>query len=80
MLVSDGVYSRIPQFWFFVGMLFLMLGLAAGPAFRFFYACLSLSAICVARAFQIYQQRRKINRRNRMTVLTETQKIERDTP
>ena len=80
MLVSDLVYYRIPQFWLFIGILFLLLGLAAGPDFRFFYAYLLLSAICIARSFQIYQKRRKISRRNRVTVLTETQKIERDMP
>jgi len=80
MLVSDGFYNRIPQFWLLMGILFLLLGLATGPDFRFFYAYLSLSAICFARAFQIYQHRGKISRRNRITVLTETQKIERDAP
>jgi hypothetical protein len=80
MILSDQVYYRIPQFWLFLGILFLLLGLAAGPDFRFFYANLLLSAICIGRSFQIYQYRRKISRRNRTTVLTETQKIERDTP
>jgi len=77
MIVSDEVYYRIPKFWLYLGMLFLLLGLAAEPGFRFFYACLLLSVLCIARSFQIYQNRRKINRRNQVTVLTETQKIER---
>ena len=59
-----------------MGTLFLLLALATGPGFQYFYAYLLLSALCVARAFQIYQQRRKISRSNRTTVLTETQKIE----
>ena len=80
MLVSDRVYYRIPQVWLSIGILFLLLGLAAGPGFRFFYAYLLLSAICIARSFQIYQQRRKISRRNRVTILMETQKIKRDSP
>ena len=80
MIVSDRVYYRIPQFWLFMGILFLLLGLVAGPDYRFFYAYLLLGAICIARSFQIYQYRRKFSRRNRVTVLTETQKIERDTP
>ena len=80
MLVSDRVYYRIPQFWLIIGLLFLLLGLAAGPDYRFFYAHLLLSAICLGRSFQIYQHRRKISRRNRITVLTKTQKIERNVP
>ncbi len=80
MLVSERVYNRIPHIWLFMGILFLLFGLAAGPDIRFFYAYPSLSALCIARAFQIYQYRRKFSRRNRITDLTKTQKIERDTP
>jgi hypothetical protein len=63
-----------------MGILFLLFGFAVGPDYEYFYAYPLLSVICIARAFHIYQQRRKFSRRNRMTVLTETQKIERDTP
>ena len=80
MIVSDGVYYRIPKFWLSIGILFLLLGLTAGFDFRFFYACLLLGVLCIARSFQIYQNRRKLSRRNRVTVLTETQKIERGVP
>ena len=80
MLVPDQIYHRIPQIWLFMGILFLLLGLAAGPDIQFFFAYPLMSAICIIRAFQVYVRRRKICRRNRITVLTETQKIERDTP
>ena len=80
MIVSDRVYNSIPKIWLFVGILFLLLALATGPDFRYFYAHLSLSAICIVRAFQIYQRRRKFSRRNQIMVLVETQRIERDTP
>ena len=80
MLVPDGFYNRIPQIWLIMGIAFLVLGLATGPEFRFFYGYLLLGGLCIARTMQIYQQRRKISRRNRVTVLTETQKIERDRP
>jgi len=78
MLVSDRMYKRIPQIWLFMGILFLLLGLAAGPDVQHFFAYPLLGALCIARALQIYVQRRKFNRRNRMTVLTETQKINRE--
>ena len=80
MLVSDRFYSGIPRIWLFMGSLFLLLALATGPEFRFFYAYLLLGTVSIARSFQIKQQRRKIRRRERITVLTETQKIERNTP
>ncbi len=80
MIVSDGVYYRIPKFWLFIGILFLLLGLVGGSDFRFFYACPVLGVLCIARSFQIYQNRRKLSRRNRVTLLTKTQKIERGLP
>ena len=79
MLVSDRVYRRIPQIWLFMGILFLLLGLAAGPDTQYFFAYPSLSVLCIARSWQLYLYRRRYSRRNRMTVLTETQKIERET-
>ena len=59
-------------------MAFLLLGLIAGTEYRLFYAHLLLGALCILRSWQIYHQRRKISRRKRMTVLTKTQKLERD--
>ena len=78
MLVPDRVYYLIPQSLLVMGILFLTLGLVAGRDFQYFYVHLLLGFICLARSLQIYQQRRKISRRNRITVLTETQRIERD--
>ena len=80
MLVSDRFYKRIPKIWLFMGILFLLFGFAVGPDYEYFYAYPLLSVICIARAFQIYLHRRKFSRRSRMMVLTETQKIERDSP
>lgn len=78
MVVSDRVYYRIPKFWLIVGLAFLLLGLAAGPDYKYFYAHLGLGAACVFRSWQINRQRKKINRRRRMTVLSQTQKLDRD--
>jgi len=78
MVVSDRVYYRIPKFWLIVGLAFLLLGLAAGPDYKYFYAHLALGAVCVSRSWQISRQRRKINRRRRMTVLSQTQKLDSD--
>lgn len=80
MLVSDRVYERIPQIWLLMGILFLLLGLLAGTDIRFFYAYPLLGVICIARSFQIYLLRQKNSRRNRVTVLTATQKIDRNAP
>jgi len=77
MLVSDQVYNRIPRIWLFMGTLFLLLGLATGPDFRFFYAYLLLGALCIARGLQIRQNRKKLSHRSRITDLTETQKMAR---
>lgn len=75
MLVSDSVYQRIPKIWLSIGILFLLLGLVAGPDFKYFYAYLLLSAACIARSLQIRYYRQKYNRRRTIAVLTETQQI-----
>ena len=75
MVVSDTVYYRIPKFWLVVGLAFLLLGFVAGPEYRLFWAHMLLGALCVGRSWQVSYQRRKINRRRRMTVLTKTQKL-----
>jgi hypothetical protein len=69
MVVSDRVYYRIPKFWLWVGLAFLVLG-------RLFWAHMVLGALCIGRSWQVAYQRRKINRRRRMTVLTKTQKLD----
>ena len=78
MLVPDWIYYRIPQIWLIMGVAFLLLGLAAGPEYQNFYAHIALGAVCILRSWQVYGRRRKINRRNRMTVLTKTQKLDGD--
>jgi len=77
MLVPDWLYSRIPYIWLSIGLLFLVIGLAAGPDFRLFYAYLMLGLVCLARALYIYQARRRFHRRNRIAFLHETQVIDR---
>jgi len=78
MVVSDGFYYRIPKFWLVIGLAFLLLGLIAGPEYRFFWMHILLGALSIGRSWQIFHQRRKINRRRRMTVLTQTQKLRDD--
>ena len=77
MLVPDWLYSRIPQIWTGLGLLFLSIGLAAGPGFRLFYAYLLIGLVCLFRALYIYQARRRFHRRSRVAFLNETQVIDR---
>jgi hypothetical protein len=72
------MYGRVPQIWLFMGLLFLLLGLVADSGVRFYYTYPALGVLCIGRAFYVYPLRRKFNRRNRTMVLTETQRIERD--
>lgn len=62
-----------------MGMLFFLLGLLAGPDIQYFFVYPLLGLACIARFFQLYLRRRNFSHRSRITVLTETQKIERDT-
>ena len=77
MVVSDWVYHRVPRFWFLLGIGFVLLALAAGPDFEYFLVSLLVGFVCLLRSLQVYQLRQEINRRRRMTVLSETQKIDR---
>ena len=78
VLVPDWLYSRIPHIWLSIGLLFLFIGLAAGPDFRLFYAYLLLGLVCLFRALYIYQARRRFHRRKRIAFLNETQVIDRN--
>lgn len=77
MVVSDWVYHRVPRFWFLLGAGFVLLALAAGPDFQYFLIALLVGFVCLLRGLQVSQLRKEINRRRRMTVLTQTQKIDR---
>ena len=77
VLLPDWLYSRIPHIWLSIGLLFLFIGLAAGPDFRLFYAYLLFGLICLFRALYIYQARRRFHRRNRVAFLHETQVMHR---
>ena len=77
MVVSDWVYYRVPRFWLLLGIGFVLLALAAGPDFEYFLVSLLVGVVCMLRSLQVYQLRKEINRRRRMTVLSETQKLER---
>jgi len=68
MLLSDGVYKRIPMFWMLGGILFLVLGLAAGPEVDHFAAYLVLGFACITRSIWIYQARWKYHKRNKINI------------
>ena len=76
MLVPDWIYARIPYIWLAIGLLFLLIGLAAGPEFQLFYAYILFSLVCLFRALYVYQARRRFHRRNRVAFLHETQVID----
>jgi hypothetical protein len=77
MLLSDGVYKRIPLFWTVIGSLFLFLGLSAGTGFSLFPAYLGLGTLCIARGVWIYQARWRHHRKNQVNILRSTQIIDR---
>lgn len=77
MLLPDHIYRRIPQIWMIMGVLFLVFGLIAGPDFRYFSAYMLLGLVCVGRSFWLHQARQRVTRRREVTVLTDTQKMER---
>ena len=77
MLLPDHLYRRLPLFWMIMGVLLLVFGLMAGPDFRYFSACMLLGPVCIGRSIWLYQARQRVARRPEVSVLTETQKMER---
>ena len=77
MLLSDGVYKRVPLFWMVIGILFLFLGLSAGSGFSLLPAYLALGTLCIARGIWIYQARWRHHRKNQIHILRSTQIIDR---
>lgn len=77
MLLPDNLYRRIPQLWMLMGVLFLVLALINGTSFRYFGAYILLGLISLGRAFWINAARQRIARGREVTVLTETQRLDR---
>jgi phosphatidylserine synthase len=72
MLLSEGVYKRVPVFWMIAGLLFVLLGLSGGGELRFLFAYFLLGALCIARSLWIYQARWKRHKRNQMFIARDT--------
>jgi hypothetical protein len=60
-----------------MGVLFLVFGLMAGPDFRFFPAYMLLGLVCTGRSIWLHQARQRVARRPEVSVLTQTQRMER---
>ena len=75
MLLPDGIYRRIPQFWILIGLLFLFFGLSGGSELAFLPAYLMFGFFAIMRGIWIYQARWKFHRRNKVAILKSTQII-----
>ena len=78
MLLPESLYRRVPHFWLLMGFFLIFYSLVAWPDVRYFLGYLVLGLISVARAFWVFQARKRVVRRAEVTVLTATQKIERN--
>lgn len=78
MLLPDHIYRRVPHFWMIMGILFLLIGLMAGADFRFFWAYILLGLASMVRSVWLFQARQRVARRGEVSVLSATQKLERD--
>jgi len=78
MLLPDSLYRRVPHFWLLMGCFLIFYSLVAWPDPRYFFGCLFLGIVSIARASWLFQARRRVVRRAEVTVLTATQKLERN--
>lgn len=72
MVLSDGVYRRIPLIWTVLGFLFLLLGLLGGSGLPHLWAYITLGLLCICRGIWVYQARWKVHKRNQMAITRET--------
>jgi len=78
MLLSDAVYKRVPMYWMLVGILFLLLGLSAGPEVRFFFAYIGFGVLGIGRSVWIYLARWNVHQKNRFSVARTPTVVHRD--
>jgi hypothetical protein len=78
MLLPDHIYRRIPHLWLIMGILFLVFGLMAGPDFRLFGVYMLMGVASIIRSIWLFQARQRVARRREVSVLTATQRMERD--
>ncbi|NQV86405.1 MAG: hypothetical protein HQ492_04945 [Woeseiaceae bacterium] len=78
MLLPDQIYRRIPHAWLLMGLLLLIFGSTAGPDIRYVVAYLLLGIASIGRSVWLFQARQRVTRRAEVTVLTATQRMERD--
>ena len=78
MRLPDSIYRRLPQLWTIMGVFLLIFGIIALPDFKLFAAYMVLGIISLGRSVWIHQARQRVVRRSEVTVLTDTQKIERN--
>ena len=60
MLLPDNIYRRVPKFWMFMGILFVVLGLMAGPDFRYFGAYILLGFASIFRSIWLHVARQVV--------------------
>jgi hypothetical protein len=78
MLLPDSIYRRLPQLWTIMGVFLVIFGIVALPDLKLFAAYMALGIISLGRSVWIHQARQRVVRRGEVTVLTDTQKIERN--
>ncbi|MDH4056731.1 MAG: hypothetical protein OEW73_03195 [Gammaproteobacteria bacterium] len=78
MLLPDSLYRRVPHFWLLMGVFLIFYSLLAWPDVWYFLGYLFLGFASIARALWLFQARKRVVRRAEVTVLTATQRIERN--
>lgn len=75
MLLSEGVYKRVPLFWMIVGLLFLLFGWSGATEPQFSLVYVALAVLCIGRSIWIFQARWKYHRRNQVSIVRDTMVI-----
>ena len=77
MWLPTPIYERTPQLWILMAILFVVLGLYVGVAYKLTIFYLALGLFCAARGFHIVRMRRNYRReRHRETEFDDVPAIE----
>lgn len=71
MWLPTPIYERTPQLWMLMAVLFVVLGLYIGFAYKLTILYLALGLLCAGRGFHVLRIRRNYRRDRRLEVETD---------
>jgi len=68
MWLAESIYEKLPQFWFFAGVIFISAGLYLGFAFESTIWYIGLGFVCCLCGIGIFTMRQRYHQKSHSTV------------